>query len=113
MKYVMMEVKLNENCVQNIPVIFPNTLVHSEMKDLCLSLLERSMPGYPCRVVSAGDITLTGLKCSGSSSSLGISSRPEDSQIIHLHDYFSGLEDTDEEIPEENSKIIKDLFVKS
>jgi hypothetical protein len=122
MKYVMMEVKLSENCIQKYPVIFPNNLVHSDMKEMYQALLEKTLPGLEVRLGSAGDVVLQKLRCAGSSSTLGVSSHPEDSDTLKMYDYFSGLEDVvgnvqplNEELqsPEDKGKVLRILFDES
>lgn len=72
MKYIILDGHLHD-----IPVLFPASLEHAEMADDLKHL------GEP---LSAGFVDLmydgSGVSAHGRSTSLGISSRPEDSEII-------------------------------
>ena len=72
MKYVMLKLEGG----QLLPVIFPDFMQHAHIAG-----------SIPAAVVSAGRVHLEGgnINASGSSSSLGVSSREEDSQIIQTY----------------------------
>jgi hypothetical protein len=75
MKYVMLKLEGGEL----LPVIFPEFFQHSDMAS-----------SVPAAVVSAGRVSLDSGKivASGNSTSLGVSSREEDGEIIQS--YFDG-----------------------
>jgi hypothetical protein len=72
MKYVMLKLEGG----QLLPVIFPNFMQHAQIAG-----------SIPAAVVSAGRVHLEGgnIHVNGASSSLGVSSREEDSQIIQTY----------------------------
>ncbi len=74
-KYVMLKLDGGEL----LPVIFPEFFQHSDMAH-----------AVPASVVSAGRVSLEGdrIIASGASTSLGVSSREEDGEIIQS--YFDG-----------------------
>jgi hypothetical protein len=75
MKYVMLKLESGEL----LPVIFPEFFQHSHVAQ-----------AIPATVVSAGRVSLEGgrIIASGASTSLGVSSREEDGEIIQA--YFEG-----------------------
>ena len=72
MKYVMLRLESGEL----LPVIFPEFMQHAHIAG-----------SVPATVVSAGRVRLEGgnIVAHGSSSSLGVSSREEDSQIMQTY----------------------------
>ena len=72
MKYVMLRLESGEL----LPVIFPEFMQHAHIAG-----------SVPATVVSAGRVRLEGgnIVVHGSSSSLGVSSREEDSQIMQTY----------------------------
>ena len=72
MKYVMLKLESGEL----LPVIFPEFMQHAHIAG-----------SVPATVVSAGRVRLEGgnIVVHGSSSSLGVSSREEDSQIMQTY----------------------------
>jgi hypothetical protein len=86
----MFEVPLGTDMVRHIPLIFPDSLVHSEMADAF-----KQTPGMmKAKPISAGFITFgtLGPECHGHSSSLNLSADEEiDSATIRYMDYLHGL----------------------
>lgn len=94
MKYIVFESKVEDMKIL-IPVIFPTTLVHSLVAQGVPKILDDH--GFSnAKPVSAGDCTVIA-KCSGRSETMHLSSRPEDTDLVSLHDYTGGLEDDDTE----------------
>lgn len=92
MKYVVLSIKSN-NLTREIPVIFPNALVHSDMYKKVKEALLLSFPGAEIKPVSAGELSLYGAepRCNGHSGTLGIKSREhEDDQLMQMIDYGFG-----------------------
>lgn len=89
MKYVMMQ-WAEKDIVFEYPILFPNTLVHADVAEAMKSVI----PGAV--VISAGDLSSTTFHghCSGESTSLGLKSRPQDTEILKYHDYLHGVIDT-------------------
>lgn len=89
MKYVMFKREL-PNLTHYVPVIFPNTGVHS---DIAAAII--SMPGMSeFKPVSAGEVTLGfEINCSGHSTTLELASDPEhDQYVIAMNDYGGAFE---------------------
>jgi hypothetical protein len=84
MKYIMFEHKRTR---QNIPVIFPNNVVHAVMAHA----LKHAEPFNQCALVSAGEYNGATGTCSGHSSTLKLTSREDDSTIISTMDYSHGI----------------------
>jgi hypothetical protein len=90
MKYIMLRLTQGET-VRDIPILFPEYLVHSQVASAL-----KTLPGLElAEPVAAGSFSSLGLapKCHGESETLNLSCRPEDSDNIHLHDYFYGMVD--------------------
>jgi hypothetical protein len=87
--------ELNSGVKQDIPVIFPNQLVHKSMAKWLIHALRRESD-IDAEVVSAGFMNAEGT-CHGESETLGVKSRPEDTNIIRFYDYSCGLTSQDEE----------------
>lgn len=91
MKYVMFEV-INDDIKQFVPVVFPNLFVHSIMADYFGVALREH--GLNVKVRSAGEVRLgSRVRCSGSSSTLDVSSHADDAMIIETFDYAFGFVD--------------------
>ena len=88
MKYIML--KLSDERL--VPVIFPNSLIHSEMANAVQSMLLQ-VHELTCEPVSAGDIQFSDVFCSGKSSTLKLDSRPSDAELIEGYDYNHGIDD--------------------
>lgn len=78
------------NMKRKVPIIFPSTLVHSEVaKALC------KLEGLSSRIVGAGELSIKTTGCHGESTTLGIKSKKGDTEIINTYDYAHGLEEVD------------------
>lgn len=102
MKYIVLRIEDRE-----VPIIFPDTLVHSMVADAIRDVFAReriesgkydvsarSMRKFRegIRPVAAGDINLGFVTCSGKSSTLKVESRGRaDDQMIETYDYFHGI----------------------
>lgn len=91
MKYIMFERPLGKgvggSLVQKVPIIFPNDLTHSEVAKALLTMKELE-GAHP---TSAGQVTFNNAQVSFNSSTLNLSSKPEDSELIQLMDHFHGI----------------------
>lgn len=90
MKYIFIAIKdPDDDSVRELPFIFPNACVHSDM----FNLLKKSPDFENCEVtcVSAGFYTPGNRQCSGRSDSLDIDSRPTDMLAIMGIDYSHGF----------------------
>lgn len=85
MKYVMFEVDTGDGLIQQIPVIFPNALVHAEVAKRIERAVSRN---WPCKVVAAGSVNMVASSTHGSSETLGLASRREDAEVINRCDYM-------------------------
>lgn len=87
MKYIMIEQKLTAGVSRFVPIIFPDTLSHSDIAKAVLPFVDKGS------VASAGDIDDIGrVECSGGSCTLKMASNPErDSDVIRSYDLFHGL----------------------
>lgn len=106
-KYIVMQVGNRE-----VPIIFPDHLVHKGIAQamklyfgqLALSASSGMMTRDALKKlikdlqpVSAGSITFDVGKCAGKSDSLGVRSRPSDTDLIENFEYTHGLTDGNEE----------------
>ena len=87
MKYIMLEVE--EPIHLLLPVVFPNSFVHSEMAKHTIGMLHR-VHKWDAKVRSAGEFNPIDCACSGESETLHLEAHPDDSQIILMHDYGFG-----------------------
>lgn len=104
MKYVVIEVKdharlgSNADIVREVPIIFPDFLVHADVEQAIHRVLRRERPDGRMReltTVSAGFCSSLNLKanCHGESESIGVESRPaEDTRLIQGMDYHHGIQ---------------------
>lgn len=105
MKYIVLQVIDHYpagNLTREIPLIFPELLVHKDMADLLTRSLRRDLPDGRIREikpVAAGFLSSVAIGssavdvCHGESETLKLASRPEDSQLIHMYDYEHGIVD--------------------
>lgn len=93
MKYIMIEVRPDlKDCIINIPVIFPDMLVHKLIADQIKAMMVMEHGWSNIKTVSAGFIRMSDLKCYGKSETLNLDSRPEeDTAIIQTYDLMKGL----------------------
>lgn len=91
MKYIMLEMQISDGLYRLVPIIFPGTLVHSEMAEAVISSLEKDK--FVAHVVSAGECTtLVSVDMDSSSVSLGgIVPNEGDESVINIVDYFHGI----------------------
>ena len=95
-KYIMVKNQIGETAVL-FPIIFPDKLVHSQV----YAMVKTVMPGWlkgsldgksGVKAVSAGTIDHIELRgLGGSSETLGLESRPEDSAVIEAYSYLHGV----------------------
>lgn len=93
MKYIVLEAETSKGGVQReIPFIFPDHLVHSEMvHGLKTALIAQGFKDN-AKVISAGFYNQMTGSASGDSDSLGVASRgEEDSRLILMADYGVGI----------------------
>lgn len=98
MKYVMFELDTGDGLKRNIPIIFPNSLVHADVAEAIKHMRVGTQRNWDCpfveaKVVSAGELSIASSTTSGGSETLGVESRLEDSTIITMHDYFHGMKE--------------------
>lgn len=89
MKYVMFEVN-GEGGKRKVPIIFPDSLVHSMMAEQFERVLRYTFKGCMAKPVSAGMVSLTG-QCHGESETLKLKADKADSSIINAYDYLHGV----------------------
>jgi hypothetical protein len=95
MKYIVHESEL-ASCSQKIPIIFPNFLVHADVAVAFANLIRKYDLKVKSRngkvtVVSAGEITMKDVQCSGKSETTKASADPNDAYMIEFYDYFHGV----------------------
>ena len=87
MKYVMIT-RTTGSVTQLIPVIFPETLIHSDVGETMMALVKQQFKTGEFEIVSAGACTLHGATCYGKSETLKLASDPSDSARIRMIDYM-------------------------
>jgi hypothetical protein len=95
MKYIVLEADL-ASCPQKIPIIFPNFLVHADVAIAFANLLRKYDRKVKSRngrvtVVSAGEISMHDVQCSGKSETTKANADPNDAYMIEFYDYFHGI----------------------
>lgn len=99
MKYVMFQVDLGSGLKKLVPVIFPNGLVHAMVAEALTSYRDSHgdvvIDGKP---VSAGDLSVDVGKCHGTSTTLKLSPKSDDSSVINCIDYMHGIVNDDPEV---------------
>lgn len=95
MKYIVLQV-ITKDIVRELPFIFPEAVVHSQMKNAMSRLLTFEYKADSVTCVSAGFISSIGVgtvgQCYGESESIGVKSRgPEDDKLLMMLDYTHGL----------------------
>lgn len=100
MKYVVCRVLRGGEKLIDVPVVFPDALVHAMVFAQMRALLEMQYFSNGCRTsvvpLSAGELSSTIFNeegvCSGGSESLGVKSREhEDDALLKMNDYGSGM----------------------
>ncbi len=92
MKYIVMVRRVGD-MVREVPILFPNELVHQHVAQALLRLPGNPY-GFENRVAAAGEATmeLGAVKCGGRSETLKIGSRgDEDARLIEMSDYGVGI----------------------
>lgn len=93
MKYVVMRVKVASDQYREMPFIFPNMCVHSEIADSIKENLALVHQWLDVETVAAGEVSLftANIQCGGHSSTLDLKSRGEqDELLIRMMDYTHG-----------------------
>lgn len=94
MKYVVIEVTISDD-VREMPIIFPNALVHSVVADAVIVGMQEQWKNAKYKAVSAGEISSMDVgdgSCSGGSETLKLKSRGKlDDHLIRMHDYMHGI----------------------
>lgn len=85
MKYIMFLTEV-AGIQRKVPIIFPDFLVHIEVAKAMKDLIGSS------KIASAGDVELDVRSVHGKSTTIGISSKTEDKEIISMYNYFQGME---------------------
>lgn len=85
MKYIIFVTDI-DGLVINIPVTFSKIIIHKTFAEHMKYYFLREH-GFTAKVKSAGFINSDGT-CHGESESLGVSSDPEDTDLIRLNDYI-------------------------
>jgi len=95
MKYIVCRVRKHRKIFLDIPVVFPDLLVHAVMFEHVRNALLAQWPsrqGYSIRPLSAGSIASIENfgECHGESESLGVKSRGKlDTELVRMADYGS------------------------
>lgn len=90
MKYIVIKIKDGIAC----PIIFPNFLVHAEVMKFIGAMLNNVHRRKKVEAVSAGDVRIDGVTCSGKSETLNLESRGRSDVLTILGaDYASGVID--------------------
>ena len=91
MKYIVFRKRYGSrsDLEQEIPIIFPDQLTHSVMAEV----ISRNPEMRGALPISAGFVSSLDMKaeCHGESETLGLKSRPEDSNLINMFDYMRGI----------------------
>ena len=107
MKYIVCRVKRNGKTVMDVPVVFPDFLVHAMVFAQMRALLEtqyfKASAKTEVVALSAGELSSTGFAvsatdglCHGRSDTLGVKSRGElNDRLIHMADYGACAMDAD------------------
>lgn len=95
MKYIVLQVLLGNDEIE-VPIIFPDIMVHADVSEYAQHLFRRKHNLYNVNPVSAGFINTLNIGskdfCYGESETLKLKSRGErDSKLISLYDYHSGI----------------------
>lgn len=90
MKYIVLEVSLANIPQLEIPIVFPDILVHAIVAEHQLAACLKHYPGATAKAIAAGDVKFEwdGPRCFGKSESLQLTSREDvDSNLIRRCDY--------------------------
>ncbi len=94
MKYVVIQVPLGKELLREIPVIFPNEIVHLDIAKTLIAMC----PGFEKgKAVSAGFVNSMDIDAPlhGKSDSLKLITRDEDKSLVQMNDYLHGIKDRD------------------
>lgn len=87
MKYIMFQSEI-QGMKRRIPIIFPNFINHIDVTKAL-----KDLDGIKTsKVYSAGEVHVKVDKEHGNSTTIGISSKDGDAEIINMIDYFHGIE---------------------
>lgn len=89
MKYIMFEINAAAG-KRKVPIIFPDSLVHSMVADQFERVLRYTFKGCSAKAVSAGSIDFVG-RCHGDSETMKLKSDKADSSVINAYDYLHGV----------------------
>jgi len=107
MKYIMLTVK-PENDEYDLPIIFPDKLVHKDVAQAVQHMLVMKYGGHPSSVKSAGFIHLGPTEVYGDSETLMKKSEDIDSLTITTYNYTHGrAREMDEQSLEDIKNMIK------
>ncbi len=89
MKYIIFELETKDKAITILPVIFSEQLVHSHMA-VAMNTMVKSykVEGQYLVAVSAGFYNLVTGVCHGKSESMKLESRPEDTNLVNMNQYF-------------------------
>jgi hypothetical protein len=91
-KYIVLQVENPDGVDLELPVIFPDALVHRFVAEAMVHVLRRRHD-WVAVPVSAGSINLHPFSCSGESETLKLKARPQDRDLIAGLDYSHGVVD--------------------
>lgn len=88
--YVVLQVEDKDGFIREVPIIYPDSLVHIDIAQAIKSLLKTDK--NEVEPVSAGSIDFVVESCHGKSTTLDLTSRDkEDRQLINAYPYFHGI----------------------
>ncbi len=90
MKYIVMHVELQKGGQLEIPIMFPELLVHKDIADAIKDVLIAQFKGSVVKPIAGGFVNSAdcAVECCRESTSLKLKSREEeDSQLIQMSDY--------------------------
>lgn len=96
MKYIVLELDHGRSFVREVPILFPEYLVHATMaKSIGRAIMLEDKSVVSVRPVAAGFFSSLGLatvQCYGKSDTLDLASRgDEDVNLMKMFDYLHGL----------------------
>lgn len=86
MKYVSIDVGHKDLCKRFV-IAFPNDFIHADVAEALLAVAKKQWPTLPCKVASAGDMTVSCLGVGGGSTSLKLKSHAWDALAFNGQDY--------------------------
>lgn len=98
MKYIIFHI--DSDPPRKVPIIFPSNLVHKQVAQASSKLVDSS------KIYSAGELVCRVKNVQGHSSTIGIKSKLNDTEIINNYDYQFGL---DVEQTSEIEKVLEEL----